>query len=747
MNINNQYFEICTSISQDILSQLQNSNLNRYEIKDLIEEMPEHNIAIDFIKICIVSYYYKAILAWHNAFYSQDELKNGLYDDLTNLLTIISTHLHINHKNAEHIFWYIYTFSRSDFVNRGKQTELSDDIYNIKYSDSKIKKLLLNLPPKYSNYITKYAGEIGSKFSKHQVNKNSIKSENINIYRREAIRKGLKTRNNFQKNMRKLSQNVNDDIITAIKSQQIAAIMSDFIEYESYKCVERYFHYCSIPKYNIDESTFVYTYIIQKIEKNRLEDVTKIPSSVDFLKFFVLLYGILDLQGLQTLSNRSDFDSIFIGMATLHKDLLETSNIRDSGIDVHQHLKNFLERFPEILNILDDEILDALLLRDTNIYENNDYSFNIENIESFTTATIKTIFHLMYHISLFNVLISFFDYNFRRLEDYMFELYYEDEKQSSESQETHFLCRYDCILYCMRSVGNIVPKLPESSTELLVRLFYDFPVALYNSTCVKSIDGKLPLEIDIPAQHMKTMLKASFGIIYDIEQGSIVQQKTILSNISDILLSILEDFNIDSVFTIVDSIYPPIDYMDISIKGIKKVFERNKETKTNYIQKLHESLDNTIVDKIFYNEICMNQLPLLVNIQSNKYITNKEEFPQYVFLTFSEIVEKITLYLLNDVNSTVQKQLLPEYIDEIISNIKNEIGNALFDMILSLRLRVFEQVCGTTNIVSDVELKLNILEQFVIPFNFFKLVLNYQKEPVVMYPQPNLYQRILDICI
>ncbi len=139
---------------------------------------------------------------------------------------------------------------------------------------------------------------------------------------------------------------------------------------------------------------------------------------------------------------------------------------------------------------------------------------------------------------------------------------------------------------------------------------------------------------------------------------------------------------------------------------------------------------------------------MLINIQSNKYLKNREEFPKYIFLTYSQIIEKITLHLLNDINSTTSKVLNKPDINNTSTEIEKEIGKSLFDMISSLRLRVFEQACKTTNIDSDdIESKINILKQFVIPFNFFKLVLNYQKEPLQMYPQPNLYQRVLDLCI
>ena len=743
MSINNQYFEICKSIRYDILNQLETCNLDKNEIKELIKEMPEHNITIDFIKTFIVSYYYKAILAFHNAFYSPQEY-NCLYDNLTNLLTIISSQLYINYKNTEHIFWYIYTFSKDDYQNRDSELELSENVYDISYSDSKIKKLLLYLPKNYSNYVSKYAGEVGTKFSKHQTNKRSIESNNKDIYRREAIRIQLKTRSNFQKNMNKLTQNVNENTIMAIENQQLAAIMSDFIEYESYKCVERYFHHCSIPKYDIDESTFVYTYIVQKIEKNNLNDVRQIPSSVDFLKFFVLIYGVLEFQGKDELSNSSNFEQIFIEMATLHKNILDNSENNNTVLDVHKHLNDFVEQFPQHIQSIDKEILDSIRLNEP-IFEDNDYSFSIEDVEQFTLVVTKTIIHIMYHVSLFNVLISFFKYEFGRLEDYMFDLYYNDEQNSST---IHFLCKYDCIYHCMSSVAEIVPKLSKSSTELLVRLFYDFPVALYNSTCKKELENKLSLKIDIPEKHMKTMLKASFGVIYDIKQGSIIQEEEIITDTLDVLLNIIEDIKIDSIFKVIDSIYPPMNYMDISIKENKKMFTRNEESKRLYIQKFHESLSDTIINDIFEDETCINKLPILINIQSNKYLKNREEFPKYIFLTYSQIIEKITLHLLNDINSTTSKVLYPQDINNTMTEIGKEIGKSLFDMISSLRLRVFQQACKITNIDSDdIESKINILEKFVIPFNFFKLVLNYQKEPLQMYPQPNLYQRVLDLCI
>ena len=120
-------------------------------------------------------------------------------------------------------------------------------------------------------------------------------------------------------------------------------------------------------------------------------------------------------------------------------------------------------------------------------------------------------------------------------------------------------------------------------------------------------------------------------------------------------------------------------------------------------------------------------------------------------MTFSVIVDKIVDYILFDVTSSTY---LP-----YISNIENqqnirelckiEIANDLFDFMKVLDFRIFVYMCNEKGVdeKSDASEKIAVLEQYVIPFNFLKYILNYKKNPEIVFPQPNLYQRIIDICI
>ena len=640
MNIDNQYFEICKSISSDILDSKYQSGL---EFDDIIEILrgSEHvtdsgdmivDNHIDIIKTIIVSYYYKAMLAlFPNAERSKfqdlrniDDMDQTRYNFL-NHLNLLATQLFINNKNTEHIFWYICNFTRDQYKSRNEQPRLPKDVYNYDYDVGTIKTLTRYLPNKYAKYIVKYIGQTQNNFQKQESIKSQIKSfENDGEkYRREARKTGLKSSINFKKSMLNVpNAQPYNNTVDAVHATIPAMISSDYMQYEVYKSVERYFFHCS-SNLKVSEDTFIYTFLIQKKEgviRQTNSGEVSVGTSVDFIKFFHVLGGIiLKLSELSAAMGNtmnqnkyanmhSDFinnaSSIYENMVKIHIKLLNKykSDVEESPLVQLKHdLRNvYIAEFETLYHEYmttnqSDEAFKELQLGNAEVLSSNQYmldsfndenrEINNENITDVTLVASKTITHLMYHMSLFNVLTLIHGLKYEMLEEYLFDMYYPEFVEHSSVQARHFLSEYDCILHCMKSVSRIIPNIP--GTEMIDRLYYDFPVALYCSTRRDDYETSLHLKHEIQPHHMKKILKVAYGVDYDVKSSNIYQSSRILEDKSIVLSYAMHDYSASSIFKIIHSL-PSI--------------QMAKDEKDRYVSSLYQSLSTTIVDEMFDGE-------------------------------------------------------------------------------------------------------------------------------------------------